>query len=73
MRGAPFWVVFAVCLLAGPVFGQYGILAALAAGALLLGARYAGAQEVPLWKPVALMLAPLVGWVAWTLVAVIVA
>ena len=60
-RGAPYWAVFAVCVVAGPLFGQLGILAALAAGALLLGARIGGGREIPLWKPVALMLAPLLG------------
>ncbi|MDT8345501.1 MAG: hypothetical protein RQ752_13840 [Thermohalobaculum sp.] len=66
-RAVPYWAVFAVCVVAGPVFGQLGILAALAAGALLLGARISGAHEIPLWKPVALMLAPLAGAVAWAL------
>ncbi|MCL5778764.1 hypothetical protein M1105_17445 [Limibaculum sp. FT325] len=67
MRALPFWAVFAVCA-AAPLAGEFGILVALAAGALLLGARLGGAREIPLWKPVALMLAPLGGWVALALI-----
>lgn len=61
MEGAPYWLVFALCVLAGPVFGSFGILLALTAGALMLGVRIGGGREIPLWKPIALMLAPLLG------------